>query len=63
MYKNEVSVCIEIFFVRGSKMVGREHYFFDELKDITVTEEDLIVALPKSLFAVSPTFKVSSPPM
>ena len=28
MYKNEVSVCIEIFFVRGSKMIGREHYFF-----------------------------------
>ena len=33
LYKNELSVCIEIFFVRGSKMIGREHYFFDELKD------------------------------
>ena len=34
MYKSEIDVCIEIFFVRGSKMVGREHYFFPELKDM-----------------------------
>ena len=33
LYKNELAVCIEIFFVRGSKMIGREHYFFNELKD------------------------------
>lgn len=32
--KNELRVCIEIFFVRGSKMIGREHYFFDNLKDM-----------------------------
>lgn len=31
--RNEVEVCIEIFFVRGSKMIGREHYFFKELND------------------------------
>lgn len=29
--KNELCVCIEIFFVRGSKMIGREHYFFPDL--------------------------------
>lgn len=34
LYKNEMTVCIEIFFIRGSKMIGREHYFFDELKDM-----------------------------
>ena len=34
MYKSEIDVCIEIFFVRGSKMIGREHYFFPELKDM-----------------------------
>ena len=38
LYKNELSVCIEIFFVRNSKMVGREHYFFDELKDLENSE-------------------------
>lgn len=32
--KSEFEVCIEIFFVRGSKMIGREHYFFPELKDM-----------------------------
>ena len=32
LYKSELEVCIEIFFVRGSKMIGREHYFFTELK-------------------------------
>lgn len=31
--KNEISVCIEVFFVRKSKMVGREHYFLDNLVD------------------------------
>lgn len=34
--RNEVEVCIEIFFVRGSKMIGRKHYFFNDLND----EED-----------------------
>ena len=38
LYKNDVSVCIEIFFVRGSKMVGREHYFFNELHDMEPEE-------------------------
>lgn len=41
LHKNEMTVCIEIFFIRGSKMIGREHYFFDELKDM---DEDEIVS-------------------
>ena len=41
LFKNEVTVCIEIFFIRNSKMIGREHYFFDELKDMS---EDEIVS-------------------
>lgn len=41
LYKNEMTVCVEIFFVRGSKMIGREHYFFDELKDM---EDDEIIS-------------------
>ena len=31
--KSEAKVCIEIFFVRKSKMIGREHYFLDDLVD------------------------------
>ena len=38
LYKSEIEVCIEIFFVRGSKMIGREHYFFNELKDMDDSE-------------------------
>ena len=38
IYKNELSVCVEIFFVRSSKMIGREHYFFDDLKDMPEEE-------------------------
>lgn len=36
--KNNLKVCIEIFFVRGSKMIGREHYFFDNLEGMEDTE-------------------------
>ena len=32
--KSELQVCVEIFFVRGSKMIGREHYFYSDLKDM-----------------------------
>ena len=41
LFKNEVTVCIELFFIRNSKMIGREHYFFDELKDM---KEDEIIS-------------------
>ena len=48
LHKNEVTVCIEIFFVRGSKMIGREHYFFDELKDME--EEEIITGFIKQFY-------------
>ena len=32
--KSDLQICIEIFFVRGSKMIGREHYFYADLKDM-----------------------------
>ena len=38
LYKSKIDVCVEIFFVRGSKMIGREHYFFPELKDMDSME-------------------------
>lgn len=31
--RNDFEVCIEVFFVRNSKMIGREHYFYKELLD------------------------------
>ena len=32
--KSEIEVCVEIFFVRGSKMVGRENYFFQDIREM-----------------------------
>ena len=48
LYKNELSVCLEIFFVRGSKMVGRENYFFDDLKDME--EEEIVSGFIKQFY-------------
>ena len=31
--KNDTKVCVEIFFVRKSKMIGREHFFLNDLVD------------------------------
>ena len=36
--KNALLCCIEIFFVRGSKMIGREHYFLDNVSDMNESE-------------------------
>jgi excinuclease ABC subunit C len=38
LYKSDIAVCIEIFFVRNSKMIGRERYIFEELKDMEESE-------------------------
>ena len=38
IYKNDLSVCVEVFYVRGSKMIDRDHYFFDDLKDMEIEE-------------------------
>ena len=48
LYKNEVTVCIEMFFIRNSKMIGREHYFFDELKDMD--EEEIVSGFIKQYY-------------
>ena len=36
--RNDFKICVEIFFVRKSKMQGREHYFIDNLEDETDRE-------------------------
>lgn len=36
--KNELYVCVEVFFVRNSKMIGREHFFLNELRDMKNSE-------------------------
>ncbi len=36
--KNNLTACIEIFFVRQSKMIGRENYFFNDLSELDEKE-------------------------
>jgi len=46
--KNEFEVCIEIFFVRGSKMIDRKHYFFNDL--IEMEEKDILSEFIKQYY-------------
>ena len=48
MAKSEFEVCIEIFFVRGSKMIGREHYFFKDLQEMY--EQEIISGFIKQFY-------------
>ena len=48
MYKNELKICIEIFFVRTSKMIGREHYFIDNY--INAGNEEIISSFIKQYY-------------
>ena len=50
--KSEFEICIEIFFVRGSKMVGREHYFFTDLNDME--ESEIIEGFIKQFYLDNP---------
>ena len=54
LYKNELQVCIEIFFVRNSKMIGREHYFFDNL--LQASDEEILSEFIKQYYVNSPIF-------
>ena len=50
--KSELQVCIEIFFVRGSKMVGREHYFYADLKDME--DKEILSGFVKQYYMDNP---------
>jgi len=46
--RNDVEICIEIFFVRKSKMIGREHFFFQNLAD--ETDEEMLTQFLKQYY-------------
>ena len=50
--RSEFETCIEIFFVRGSKMIGREHYFFTDLNDME--EPEIIEGFIKQFYIDNP---------
>ena len=50
--RSELEVCVEIFFVRGSKMIGREHYFFSDLNDMD--DAEIIAGFIKQFYMENP---------
>lgn len=50
--KSELETCVEIFFVRGSKMIGREHYFYADLKDME--EKEILAGFIKQYYLDNP---------
>ena len=38
LYKNEIATCIEVFFIRNSKMIGREHFILEDVQDEETSE-------------------------
>ena len=51
--KSELQICIEIFFVRGSKMIGREHYFYSDLKDME--DKEILSGFIKQYYLDNPS--------
>ena len=46
--RNELTACIELFFVRQSKMIGRENYFFNDLNELK--DEELLSQFVKQYY-------------
>ena len=46
--KNDITACIEVFFVRQSKMIGRENYFFNDLVDLE--EKEILSSFVKQYY-------------
>jgi len=46
--KNEFEVCVEIFFVRNSKMIDRKHYFFADL--VEMDKKDILSEFIKQYY-------------
>ena len=50
--RNEFKICIEIFFVRKSKMLGREHYFLENMND--EPDEEILSSFIKQYYIGTP---------
>ena len=46
--RKDMLICIEVFFVRQSKMIGREHYFFDAID--TTEEKEVLTSFVKQYY-------------
>lgn len=50
--RNDIEVCVEMFFIRGSKMEGREHFFFEGLSD--ETDSEILSSFIKQFYMTKP---------
>ena len=50
--RNDIEVCIEIFFVRSSKMVGRDHFFLKGMQD--EADSEILSAFIKQYYTARP---------
>ena len=50
--KNEHDALIQVFFVRAGKLIGREHFYFEEAAD--EPDEDLLASFIKQFYAGTP---------
>ena len=46
--KNDITACIEVFFVRQSKMIGRENFFWNDLVDLE--EKEILSSFVKQYY-------------
>ena len=46
--RKDMLICIEVFFVRKSKMIGREHYFFDAIDE--TEEKEVLTSFVKQYY-------------
>ena len=49
--RNDLTACIEIFFVRQSKMIGRENYFFNEINELK--DEEILSQFVKQYYLIN----------
>jgi len=49
--KDETDACIQVFFIRGGKLIGREHFIFEGMSD--VEDGELIASFMKQFYSTA----------
>ncbi len=52
LYKDETDAVVQVFFVRGGRMVGREHYYMNSIE--SESEESILTSFIKQFYAGTP---------
>jgi len=52
LYKDETDAVVQVFFIRGGRMVGREHYYMNQVE--SEAEESILTSFVKQFYAGTP---------